>query len=282
MRYAFLALGLLFPTWSLANDVPDAFSGSGYAAAEGAVVNYTYNNFGGFYLAVENHTIRWEGFHGYFNGLVSANPPQISEVAPNVFLYSWQTQGSGSDNVVHNYNTMRVTAHLQPDQGRGDAIQMIHGVVHCRNTPDCIAPSTELTPGADFGPRMNSTIKEFGFPRLFDPVVNKTPKALADIKVREELAGQAIVYLTPEGKYRIEVAGNKTSVSINGGQAQVHQTYASKLTDDLFFISWMGGIGGSHVVINRSTGKVYDHILSNGERRESIYELTCFNLKEDC
>ena len=70
---------------------------------------------------------------------------------------------NGSDNVVHNYRTMRVTAHLQPDEGQGDAVQMIHGVVHCRSTPECVVPSAELTSKQDFGPHMAGTIKEFGF-----------------------------------------------------------------------------------------------------------------------
>ncbi len=261
---------------------PSAFSGSGYAAVEGSVVNYTYNNFGGFYLTVEDNLIRWEGFHGYFNGLVSANPPQISELAPDVFLYSWRTRGNGSDNVVHNYNTARVTAHLQPDDGAGDAIQMIHGVIHFRNTPNCIEPSTKLTPRAEFPKRMGATINEFGLPPLFKPEVNNTAVALADKQAREDLAGKMIVYTTPEGEYRIEVDGNTTRVSINGGDPEDHQTYASKIADDLYFVSWMGGIGGSHVAVNTTTRKVYDHILPNGERRESVFVLTCFDAREKC
>ncbi len=282
MRCIAILLGLLWQLSAHANDTPaEIFSGSGYAAADGTVVNYTYNNFGGFYLTVSNHRLRWEGFHGYFHGLVSTNAPQISEVAPDVFLYSWRTRGSGSDNVVHNYNTMRVTAHLQPDQGRGEAVQMIHGVIHCRNTPACIAPSTTLTPPAEFGPRMGRTIKEFGLPPMFDPAVNNTPRALADIQARELLRGQAFVYDTPEGQYRIEVADDTTTVSLDG-QSTDYQTYASRITDGVYFISWMGGVGGSHVVINTATAKVYDHILPGGERRESVFELACFGRRADC
>ena len=282
MKWATFALALTTPTWATAEDTPEPFSASGYASVAGSVVNYTYNNFGGFYLSVADHTLRWEGFHGYFYGLVNANAPQISRVAPDIFLYSWRTRGNGSDNVVHNYRTMRVTAHLQPDDGGGEAIQMIHGVIHCRNTPDCVAPSTEPTPRPDFGPRMMRNIQEFGLPAMFDPEVNNVPRASADITAREELAGHVIVYGTPEGEYRIEVAGETTRVSIDGRPSEQFQTYASKLADDLFFISWMGGVGGSHVVVNRKTRKVYDHILPSGERRESIFELSCFDLKNNC
>ena len=282
MRYAVLAITTFACTFSTSSAATEKFSGSGYAAVEGAVINYTYNNFGGFYLTVENHTLRWEGFHGYFYGLVSATPPQISEVAPGIFLYSWRTRGTGSDNVVHNYKTMRVTAHLQPDDGRGDAIQMIHGVVHGQNTPTCNRPSDKLTPRADFGPRLMQNAKEFGLPPMFDPALNNTPRAQADIVARQELAGQAIVYTAPEGTYRIEVDGDTTRVSIDSGPAEPFQTYASKLAEDLYFISWMGGVGGSHVVINATTRKVYDHILPSGERRESIFELDCFDAADSC
>ena len=281
-RTVWLTLLLILPVLGQTDDKPGPFSGLGYDALADSVVNYTYNNFGGFYLTIEDHTIRWEGFHGYFYGLVSVNAPQISQIAPNVFLISWQTQGTGSDNVVHNYNTMRVTAHLQPDQGRGDAIQMIHGVVHCRNTPNCNVPSHEPTPRAQMGPGIGANAREFGLAPLFDPAVNNTARAQADIAARQELAGHLIVYDTPEGEYRIEVDGNQTHVSINGAPSKTYQTYASKLGDRLFFVSWMGGIGGSHVVINRATNKVYDHILPSGERRESIFDLTCFDLKENC
>lgn len=277
-----LALALALSSAVAHQAADDMFGGSGYPAAEGSVVNYTYNNFGGFYLAVEDHTIRWEGFHGYFLGLVSANAPQISEVAPNVFHFSWRTRGTGSDNVVHNYDTMSVTAHLQPDQGAGGAIQMIHGVVHCRNTTDCIAPSKDLTPRPEIGPRMAKTISEFGLAPLFDPTVNNTPRALADIEARRELAGLAIIYDTPEGEYRVTVDDDTTRVSIANRSPTDYQTYASKLADDLFFVSWMGGIGGNHVVINTTTRKVYDHILPSGERRESIFELRCFDSADRC
>lgn len=256
-------------------------SGTGYTAVEGVVVNYTYNNFGGFYLTVENGAIRWEGFHGYFFGLSSAAPVQISEVAPDVFFYSWRTRGNGSDNVVHNYKTMRVAAHLQPDDGGGDAIQMIHGVIHCRNTPTCIAPRSELTPPDQVGPGIARNVSEFGFPALFDPQVNNVPHAAADLAARTELSGQAIVYETPEGTVRVEITDDETRVTRDGA-VQSYQTYATRVSDDLYFISWMGGIGGSHIVVNKRTGKVFNHILPDGTRRESIFELTCFDVKENC
>lgn len=121
VRSNWVMLLLLVLAQQVAAAEAQVFSGSGYAAAENSVVNYTYNNFGGFYVTVANHKLRWQGFHGYFYGLVSANPPQISEVAPNVFLKSWTTRGTGSDNVVMNFNNHRVTAHLQPDRsGRGN------------------------------------------------------------------------------------------------------------------------------------------------------------------
>ena len=257
----------------------ELFSGTGYDKAAGTVFNYTYNNFGGFYVEVEDHSLNWEGFHGYFLGIARANPPQISEVAPDVFLYSWRTRGNGSDNVVQNYNTMRVHAHLQPDDGAGQAIQMIHGVVHCRNTPECHRPTSNLTPPSQVGPMIGRNAQEFGFPPLFNPEVNNTPKADADKAGRENLGGKVIGYDTPEGKYRVRVDGNNTFVRIGSQPEQVFQTYATMIADDLFFVSWMGGTGGTHIVINTKTKKVYDHILPTGERRESIFDLTCFG---DC
>lgn len=259
--------------------IAETFSGSGYEKAAGTVFNYTYNNFGGFYVEVEDHSLNWEGFHGYFLGIARANPPQISEVATDVFLYSWRTRGNGSDNVVQNYNTMRVHAHLQPDDGAGEAIQMIHGVVHCRNTPECRRPTNELTPSPEVGPMIAANAREFGFPPLFNPQVNNTPRAQADKDGRAELRGKVVVYDTPEGRYRVRVDGGKTTVKIGDGEEQTYQTYATKIADDLFFISWMGGVGGTHIVVNSRTNKVFDHILPTGERRESIYELTCLG---DC
>ena len=282
MSVRFFVAGLLLSAITSVHAEEKVFSGSGYAAAEGAVVNYTYNNFGGFYLTVENHTIRWEGFHGYFHGLSSANSPQISEVAPDVFLFSWRTRGNGSDNVVLNYNTMRVSAHLQPNDGAGEAIQMIHGVVHCKSTPECIRPREELTPKDQFGPSMANTIKEFGLPPLHDAAVNNVARAAADIAARSELKGSIIAYDTPEGRYEVKVDGNQTRVKIGNGEPATYQTYASKVADDLYFISWMGGVGGSHIVVNKATRTVYDHILPSGERRESIFKLICFGSPEDC
>ena len=266
--------GLLVAHVAAAED--EVFSGSGYGKAEGTVFNYTYNNFGGFYVEIKDHALNWEGFHGYFLGIARATKPQISEVAPDVFFYSWRTRGNGSDNVVQNYNSMRVSAHLQPDDGAGAAIQMIHGVVHCRDTPECRRPRSDLTPAPAVASTIAKNAKEFGLPRLFDPEINNTPKTSADIAGRDALRDKTIVYHTPEGEYRVQVRDDTTLVGIAGQKPVAFQTYATELMEDLYFVSWMGGVGGNHIVVNTRTKKVFDHILPSGERRESVFALTCF------
>lgn len=199
-----------------------------------------------------------------------------------MFLKSWTTRGTGSDNVVMNFNNHRVTAHLQPDTGRGAAIQMIHGVIHCRNTRACQVPSEALTPPAEFAQQLATNAREFGFAPLFDAAVNNVPRAQADIDARAELAGMAFVYHAPEARYRVVVDGDQTWVTLDAGTPEAFQTYASKLGEGLFFVSWMGGVGGSHVVINTATAQVFDHILPDGSRRESIFKLDCFGPVATC
>ena len=62
------------------------------------------------------------------------------EVADNIYFMSWPTQGEGGDNVVVNFDAMTVNAHL----GGGDRFRLIHGIVHCRNSSDCVAPEGDV------------------------------------------------------------------------------------------------------------------------------------------
>lgn len=99
---------------------------------------------------------------------------------------------------------------------------------------------------------------------------------------REDLAGRALIYRTAEGSARIEVDGETTRVSGDGVESGEFQTFATRLADDLYFISWGSENGGSHLIFNTSEKKVYDHLLPDGTRQEQIFAITCFDTIEAC
>lgn len=257
-------------------------SGSGYPDLEGSVINYSYNDWSGFQFAIYDNKVKWHGFEGYFLGVTREVVPQISRVGNDIYFSSWQTSGNGGDNVVHNFNTMEVNAHLHPDQSAPETMEMITGVVHCRDTPDCIFPSEAITPDEQVFPIIRKNMTEQELPPLGNVELNNTLRHEADRMAREDLAGMAIVLDTPDGTTRIEVDGAQTHIRENDGAAQSHLTYATKISDEIYFISWLGAPGGNHVVINREWMKAFDHISPTGERAEMVYDVSCFDAAEDC
>ncbi len=165
-----------------------SMSGSGYEDLEGTLINYAYGGFSGFQFAVLDNKIRWRGVDRYFLGIVREVTPQISKVADNVYFSSWSTGGNGGDDVVHNFNTMEVNAHLNPDESSPETLEMIHGVIHCWNTPDCVFPEGELTSDDDLFPLIDKNMEEQNLPLLFDPDKNNKPRSSADHAARAELA----------------------------------------------------------------------------------------------
>lgn len=259
----------------------DADSGSGYPDLEGTIINYEYEGFSAFRFAIANNQVRWTGISGYFEGATAEVIPQISKVADGIYFSSWQTVADGGDNVVHNFNTMRVNAHLNPGNA-DEAMENIYGTIQCWSESECNPPNEEVTDPMVRGGLILTNMQEKQLPPLFDRELNIVPKSDADRIARAELAGMAIEYETSYGSTRIEVDGAQTRVSENQGNAEVFDTYATKLTDDIYFISWKGANGGNHVIINRDTAKVFDHISPSGERAEQIYDLACFDTVDAC
>lgn len=257
--------------------------GSGYADLDGSIINYEYEDFAGFEVSVGEGKIKWHGVSGYFRDAIREVSPQISRVADNVYFLSWQTFGSGGDNVVLNFNSMEVYAHLNPNSDNPPTLEMIHGVIHCRDSEDCVFPDREVSTREEIQAIIRSNVEEQNLPPRGDPERNRVPRSEADRIARSELAGLAMRYETPEGPIRIEVFGNETRVrEASDPSPRRFQTFATRIADDLYFISWLGPLGGNHIVVNRRSMQVFDHISPTGERAEMIYDLTCFGSAISC
>ena len=276
--FAVMAMLLLCPAVSQESDPP----GSGYAGMDGDVINYEYHDFGGFQLLMSDHRLKWRGAGGLFDGVVALVSPQVSAVADNIYFLSWPTQGEGGDNVVVNFDAMTVNAHL----GGGDRFRLIHGVVHCRNSSDCIAPEGDVMSPDEVMQTLMANAQRTGLagppggPPGAPPEAG--PLSPADLAAREALRGKLLQYETDSGTTSIEVADDATIVSEDGADETSHATHATQIAEDVFFISWGGAHGGNHIVFNAATMKVYDQIMPDGTRREAIYDANCFDMPAMC
>ena len=271
---AAVAMLLLYPAVSQESGPP----GSGYAAMDGNVINYEYFDFGGFQLLMSGHRLKWRGAGGLFDGVVALVSPQVSQVADNIFFMSWPTQGDGGDNVVVNFDAMTVNAHL----GGGDRFRLIHGVVHCRNSSDCIAPEGDVMSPDEVMQTLMANAQRTGQP--FPPGVppEAGPLSPAALAARDALRGKLLRYETEQGITRVAVADDLTMVSADGAGETSHATHATQIAEDVFLISWGGPHGGNHIVFNAATMMVFDQIMPDGTRREAIYEASCFNVPANC
>lgn len=283
--FAAAAMLLLYPAVSQESDPP----GTGYAGMDGDVINYEYYDFGGFQLLMSEHKLKWRGVGGLFDGVVAEVNPQVSGVADNIYFMSWPTRGEGGDNVVVNFDAMTVNAHL----GEGDRFRLIHGVVHCRNSSDCIAPEGDVMSPEEAMQTLMANAQRTGLagppgappggppggPPDAPPEAD--PLSPADLAAREALRGKVLRYDTDHGVTSIEVADDATIVGV-GDDETSHATHATQIADDVFFISWGGAHGGNHIVFNAATMKVYDQIMPDGARREAIYDATCFDMPAAC
>ena len=280
-----MAMLLLCTAVSQESDPP----GSGYASMDGDVINYEYYDFGGFQLLMSDHRLKWRGAGGLFDGVVALVSPQVSAVADNIYFMSWPTQGEGGDNVVVNFNAMTVNAHL----GGGDRFRLIHGVVHCRNSSDCIAPEGDVMSPEEAMQTLMANAQRTGLagppgappggppggPPGAPPEAD--PLSPADLAAREALRGKVLRYDADHGVTSIEVADDATIVGVDDDETS-HATHATQIADDVFFISWGGAHGGNHIVFNAATMKVYDQIMPDGTRREAIYDASCFDMPATC
>ncbi|MDG2090428.1 MAG: hypothetical protein P8J61_04870 [Gammaproteobacteria bacterium] len=257
-------------------------SGSGYADLEGSIINYSYEDFGGFSLIWADHKVRWDAMHGYYYDMQAETVPQVSKVADDIYFTSWGTL-NGGDNVVHDFNAMTVHAHLNPGSP-WIPMDNIYGVVHCKDTPDCVVPAETMSPSFKTTAEILAENAELlNLPPRRRRGLYITEPGSSDIAARNELEGLAITYETPFGTTRIEVDGVETRITENQESMLVYPTNATKIADGIYFISWVGGgPGGSHVVFNRQTMKAFDQISPIGERAEAIYDLTCFGSVMSC
>lgn len=247
-------------------------SGSGWDEVDGSIVNYEYDGFGGFYLHFRDNKIKWKGFSGGFTGVVNLIVPQVSKVAEDIYFLSWKTQGNSGDNVVVNFQDMSVFAHL----GGASSFNLISGVVHCRNTPDCIAPEGEVMEGPQIMQTLMKNAQDAGFSNPMEAMAGGG-MGPADEQGMAELTGKTFAYETPEGQVKVSVNGEETTTSIGDAEPVTSPTYATYIAEGIYYVSWDGEPSGNHVVFNSHNMRVYDQILADGTRAEAIYTATCFS-----
>lgn len=264
------------PSWTkqqiLNHQVETNLAGSGYPDLEGKFIEYEYVDFGSFRLAIYDNKIKWRGEGGYFDGIVSQVEPQISKVADGVYFLSWVFGNNGGDNVVVNFNTGKVFAHLRSGNANADSpadFEMIHGTVHCGASVDCPFPEGDPISMVRMVLKLNSNTKKFNLPPIFE---SKKPLIPAHIEAREELKGSTLQYNNEKGEnVTVELNDDSTNVSMNGQPSQTYQTNVTKIGEGIYFISWLGNEAfGEHIVYNKNTGQVFDHMTADLERKEVI------------
>ena len=255
-------------------DPAAAMSGRGWPGLNGSVVNYEYNGFAGFRLSFCNGTLHWLGDKGLFEGITARVQPVVSKVAEGIM--SWPTPDGGGDNVVMNFNDGTVFGHLGADA----SFDLISGPIQCRDTADCQPPEGEPTAPPMIIARMMLNAWKLGYltpGRAMGALKEPGKTAPADAAGKAELSGRTIAYETPQGTLRMRIDGSTTDVSIGAGQRSTSPTYATRVSDGIYFISWDGQPSGNHVVLNSHDMRVYDQIAADGTRAESIHEVTCLS-----
>ncbi|WP_281615326.1 hypothetical protein [Flammeovirga sp. SubArs3] len=247
-------------------------TGTGYRDLEGKFIDYEYVDFGSFRLAIYNNSIKWKGYGGYFDGIVSKVTPKITKVSEGVYFLSWVFGENGGDNVVVNFNTKKVYAHLRSgnaDENSPADFEMIHGNVKCGPSTSCTYPEGEPISMIEMIFTLYLNTKKFDLPPIFE---TKKPLIEEHLTARKELAEEPIKYQSEKGEVVIQVAGDITKVSINGENPKEYQTNVTKINNGVYFISWLGNDQfGEHIVFNKNQGKVYDHMNFSLEREELIF-----------
>ncbi|SFJ41176.1 hypothetical protein [Olleya namhaensis] len=256
-------------------------AGSGYEYLRGSVINYKYEEFGGFHISIYNNRLKFLGTNGgYFCDIAREVIPQFSEIADGIIFMSWSTGGNGGDNVVQNYNTKTVNGHLNPDTSEENYVmQNVHGVISNKDNEASKFPHALLTVDEDLGKIILKNINDQKLPELYEPELNNKLRFSEDKIARNELSNQRISYESLYGTFNIEIDGNNIDVSINDEASKKYQIYCSKIDNGIYFISWESNFGGNHIVVNKNTMKVFQHIHPSGKREEAIYDITFFNLK---
>ncbi|ANQ51775.2 hypothetical protein MY04_4439 [Flammeovirga sp. MY04] len=249
-------------------------SGSGYRDLEGKFIEYEYVDFGKFGLAIYDNKIKWRGYGGYFDGIVSMVEPQITKVSDYIYFLSWVFGDNGGDNVVVNFKSKKVFAHLRSGNANDESpsdFEMIHGTVLCGPSTSCKYPEGDPISMLHMVTKLNLNTMKFDLPTIFE---TKKPLIQANKDARNDLLNYTIQYQNDIGTVHIQVLDEITKVSINGGEPKEYQTNVTKIDEDIYFISWLGNKQfGKHIVLNKKTNKVFDHMASKMNHVEQIYDL---------
>ncbi|MDT0540710.1 hypothetical protein [Croceitalea sp. P059] len=261
--------------------VKNNVSGSGYRDLEGKFIEYTYNNFGGFRLAIFDNKIKWRGYKGYFDSIVSEVSPQISKVGDSIYFLSWILPNGGSDNVVVNLKNKTVFAHLdsgQTNDANTTDFEMINGSINCGPSIECPFPDGELTSMFKVMSTIESNTESYNLPEIY---TKEKPLIKENKSARTELTGKVLKLKTPAGILVIKVEDATTHVTKPEGNSQSYKTYVTKPADDIYFISWLSKESNSeNIVFNKSTMKAYDHVVNpEGTHEERVYEALNFEHK---
>lgn len=261
----------VWPKEKIVNSVSEInTTGSGYRDLEGKFIEYKYVDFGSFRLAFYDNTLMWQGHGGYFNTVTAKVTPQISKIDNGIYFLSWVFPNGGGDNVVVNFKTNKVFAHLHHVDSEDFApFELIHGYITCGPSTDCNYPEGYLTSMLKIPSLLSSNSKKFNLPDLG---TMKRPLIPEHIAARNELAGKVIMYTSDEGEISIEIDGDKTYVNDSSGKKN-YQTQATKISNSIYFISWLLPENiGQHIVFNQNTMQVFDQITLEGLSKEQIYK----------
>lgn len=269
--FMFFSAEKIWPKEKIINNVAEVnTTGSGYRDLEGKFIEYEYVDFGSFKLAFYDNKLIWQGNGGYFDGVTAKVIPQVSKVNNDVYFLSWVFPNGGGDNVVVNFKTKKVFAHLhQADAERSTPFELIYGNIICGPSKDCNPPEGSVLNFLKVISLISSNSKKFNLTEMGTmerPIISEHKKA------REELFGKIIDYGTGEETITIEIKGDVTFITDKKGVKE-YQTHTTKIDTGIYFISWLQNDDfGQHIVFNQNTMKVFDQILLDGTSKETIYE----------
>lgn len=248
-------------------------SGSGYRDLEGTFIEYEYVDFGSFRLAIYDNKIKWKGYGGYFDDIVSQVEPQISKVSDSIYFSSWIFEGSGGDNVVVNFKNKTVFAHLRSGNASDDSpsdFEMIHGNVKCGPSSNCEYFEGESSSMLKMIMKLNANTKKFNLPTIFE---TQKPLIQAHKDARTELLGLPFQYTTEDGIVSVNINNDSLKITRHNTDTKTYKTYVSKIAEGIYFISWLENKKyGQHIVLNKNEMTVFDHMTYNEERKEKIYK----------
>ncbi len=133
-------------------------------------------------------------------------------------------------------------------------------------------PHAELTPDADMLPLITKNFEERNLlPNYgFTTEISKLPE---DILARQELTGKTIAFTSAHGSINITFDASQMHFQ-RGTTTTTFMTTATKIADDIYFISWESDNFRGHIVCNLSTMQGFQHLLPSGERKEEICKAT--------